>query len=123
MNLSEQQLHTLRHMLGINTPTHRTPRPHRNYATVVPGDQEYVELEELGMVERYLKAGERETEYDWYQCTEAGKLEAMRSHKAIRLPKSKRMYSRYLEISDTDHELTFKEFLTHEYFAEARADV
>lgn len=118
MNLTKAQLHTLRHMLGINTPNDRVPRPYRNHAAVPPGDPEYIELERLGAVERYTCRGS--AEYHWYQCTEAGKLAAMRSHRAIRRTKPQRRYVKYLDMSDCYQDLTFKEFLTHPYFKEAR---
>jgi hypothetical protein len=119
--LTEQQLDMLRHMLGINHPEHRVPRPYRNYAAVEPGDPRFVELEALGMVERYRAAGGN-TEYDWYRCTEAGQTAALRSHPTIRLSKSKRVYIRFLDLRDAYSYLTFKEFLTLPEFAQARRE-
>ena len=118
MKLTKDQLDILRHMLGINTPWDRAPKPNRNYAAVTPGDSEFVELEQLGVVEKYraIIAGE----YDWYRCTEEGKLAAMRSHKDIRYKKSQRRYAAYLDMADVFPDLTFKDFLTHPDFKEAR---
>ena len=121
MNLTENQLHTLRHMLGINTPHDRIPKPNRNYAAVNPGDEEFVELEKIGAVEKIGKPSW--AEYDYYQCTDAGKLAAMRSHRTIRYGKSKRRYIKYLDISDCCLDLTFKEFLTNPRFKECRENV
>jgi hypothetical protein len=53
MNLSAKQLDTLRHMLGINTPNDRIPRPYRNYYAANPGDQEMLKLESLGAIKKY----------------------------------------------------------------------
>ena len=118
MNLNENQLHTLRHMLGINTPDDRKPKPCRNYAAVPPGDEEFVELERIGAVERYRARGG--TEYNWYQCTREGRALAMESHRSIRKTKAQRRYTVYLDMTDLYPDLTFKEFLTHPDFSSAR---
>jgi hypothetical protein len=118
MNLSEEQLHTLRHMLGVNTPYDREPRPYRNYAAVNPGDPKYVELERLGAVENCGKT--TWSEYDYYRCTEAGKAAAIQSHRNIRYSKSKRRYWKFRDIMDCCPGLTFKEFLTNPEFKEVR---
>lgn len=121
MDLTEEQLHTLRHMLGINTPYDRVPRSYRNYAAASPGDEAYLALERLGAVERIPKPVPGwASDYEWFQCTEAGRAVAMASHKAIRKPKGKRVYSKYLDVSDCCPDLTFKEFLTSSEFKEAR---
>ena len=120
MKLSKDQLYTLRHMLGINTPDDRIPRPYRNYAAVNPGDKEFAELERLGAVEMREPATPGRSLYDYFVCTEAGRLAAMRSHHTIRHSKSKRRYAKWLDISDCFPDLTFKDFLTREQFREAR---
>jgi ectoine hydroxylase-related dioxygenase (phytanoyl-CoA dioxygenase family) len=120
--LSPEQLHTLRHMLGINTPDSRIPEPHRDYAAVNPGDPEFVELERLGAVRCYRRRGEASNAYDWYCCTEAGREAAMHSHRLIRRPKKQRVYAKFLDISDVLPDLTFKQFLTDETFRRARAE-
>lgn len=121
MKLTDRQLHTLRHMLGITAPYSRSPRPYRNYAAVKPGDKHYLELERLGAVERINKpVPDWATDYEWFQCTEAGKAAAMESHRRIRKPKAKRVYHLYLDISDALTGLTFKEFLTSDEFKEVR---
>ena len=119
MNLTEKQLDILRHMLGINTPNDRIPKPYRNYACVNPGDSEFVELEKLGAIERY-ETWDKDTQYYWYKCTVAGRLAAMRSHRKIRKSKPKRRYSAYLNMIDCCPDLTFKEFLTHPHFKDVR---
>jgi len=126
MTMTDAQLHTLRHMLGINTPNDRVPKPYRNYAATVPGDPEYLALENRGAVEKYYNGFAFEfpfpTDYVYYRCTDAGKLAAMRSHREIRKTKSKRVYARFLDISDSFAELTFKQFLTDPQFADTRRD-
>lgn len=117
--MNEKHLDMLRHMLGINDPSKREPKPYRNYAAVNPGDPLFVELAALGLVELYRRAG-GPTEYDFYRCTDAGRSAALRSHRTIRLPKSKRVYSTFLGIKDVYCDLTFKQFLTLPQFAEAR---
>jgi hypothetical protein len=119
MNLSPDQLHTLRHMLGINTPNDRLPKPHRDYAAVCPGDPQFAELERLGAVECYRRPCPG-FEYDYFRCTPAGRAAAMASHKTIRRTKSQRIYSKFLDVSDALQDLTFREFLTLPEFAECR---
>lgn len=118
MSLTEKQLYTLRHMLGINTPYDRIPKPYRNYACVNPGDPEFVELERLGAIVRYTPKAP--TDYWWYTCTDEGKLAAMRSHKTIRKGRKQRVYRMYLHVSDAFPDLTFKEFLTLPDFEDTR---
>lgn len=106
----------MRHMLGINRPEVRSPRPHRDYAAVNPGDPHWVELERLGMVELYSKRGG----YDWYRTTPAGREAAFRSHRRFRSSRGERVYCAYLNVSDVLPGLTFRDFLTHPDFAESR---
>lgn len=118
MDLSEKQLHTLRHMLGINDPCARVPKPYRNYAAVEPGAPEFLELQRIGAVEPYS----RSKDYQYYRCTEAGKLAAIKSHKSIRYTKKRRVYHKYLDVADALPDLTFKEFITDERFRTTRAE-
>lgn len=115
MNLTDDQLHTLRHMLGINTPDQKAPKPYRDYAAAVPGDLMMTELEALGAVRCY-----RRDTYHWYTTTDAGRAAAMASHRTIRRPKASRVYSAFLDVRECFEDLTFKEFLTHPQFAETR---
>lgn len=119
MNPTRDQLDTLRHMLGINDPALAAPRPYRNYAAVNPGDPHYTGMERAGLVECYHKAGEQSS-YDYYRCTDAGRAAAMASHKTIRLPKSKRVYIKFLGLKDVFADLTFRDFLVDPQFAETR---
>ena len=119
MELTDKQLDTLRHMLGINTPWTAKPEPTRDYYCASPGHAEIVELERLGAVRCYRRAG-KHTRYDWFCCTDAGRAAAMASHKTIRYSKAKRVYGKYLDIRDCLPDLTFKQFLTGAEFAETR---
>lgn len=83
-SLAESHLSTLRHMLGLNDPTRKDPVPYRNYAAVNPGDQQFVELERLGMVRRYRTADDGSC-YDWYMCTKAGQEAATSSFYQLRI--------------------------------------
>jgi hypothetical protein len=119
MELNASQLDTLRHMLGINDPSVGHPKPYRNYAAVNPGDPEFVALATVGAVERYRTAG-KDSSYDFYRCTDAGRAAAMASHKTIRLPKSKRVYSKFLDVRDALGDISFKDFLTRPEYRESR---
>jgi hypothetical protein len=114
--LNKKQLSTLRHMLGINDPTVKIPTPWRNYAAVSPDDKEFKELHSLGLV----KFDGHHGSYDYYSCTELGRLFAVKSHKDIRYKKSRRVYIKYLSVADANPDLTFKEFLTDPEFAKYR---
>ena len=118
--MNEKQLDHVRHMLGINDPYVRTPKPYRNYAAVNPGDPEYLELEQLGMIERYQPRWP--SDYHYYRCTESGKLAAMQSHRTIRKTKAQRKYSAFLDMVDCIPDTTFKEFLINPEFADIRAN-
>lgn len=119
MNLTEIHLDLLRHMLGINSCEHlRDPKPYRDYAAVTPGDPRFVELVALGAVDHYG----RRWELDYYRTTPAGRAAAIASARARTLPKPKRVYRAWLELRDPCPDLTFREFLTHPYFADVRRD-
>jgi hypothetical protein len=118
MELSAEQLDILRHMLGINDPWHKQPKPYRNHYCANKGDPALLELHRLRAVR---SLGERD-DYEYFACTEAGELAAIRSYKTIRYTKSQRVYRKFLDISDCYSDLTFKRFLTDPHFKEARAD-
>ncbi len=94
MAQNDKQLHTMRHMLGINTPYDAEPEPYRNYAAVAPGGDQHEmmkALEEDGLVE------EREcsmpgSDLIYYSCTDEGVRVAMESHQSIQMDKPKRVY-------------------------------
>jgi hypothetical protein len=119
MKLTEEHEDSLRHMLGINRPEARNPKPHRDYAAVLPGDAHWLELERLGMVERY--SARDNTIYHWYRTTPKGREAAFASHRRIRYSRSKRVYCAFLSVSDAVPDLTFRQFLTHPDFAEIRS--
>jgi hypothetical protein len=118
MNLTEKQLDTLRHMLGINDPSVREPKPFRNYYAASHGSHELDDLVKLGAVEFDQKHGD----YDYYHCTPAGKIAAIESHRLIRYTKKKRVYLKWLHIADALPDLTFKEFLTSDDFRQSRSE-
>ncbi len=118
MQLTKEQLATLRHMLGIETPYDKFPKPYRNYAAVNPGDAECKTLEALGAIEFTRTVGS----LDYYACTDAGRAAAVRSHRDIRVSRSRRRYAKYLEVSDAIADLTFFDFVTKPEYAEARAN-
>lgn len=111
-----EQLQTLRHMLGIDDPHMPKPKPWRDYFCANPGDEKMRALAALGAVEMYAVRDR----YEWFQTTDAGRAAAMASHKTIRLSKSSRVYSKFLDVRDCFSDLTFKEFLTDPHFAETR---
>jgi hypothetical protein len=105
-------------MLGIDKPEKRAPVPYRDYYCADPDNPQLAAMEVRGLVECYSRHGG----YTWYRCTATGREAAFASHKAIRYGKPKRVYLRYLSVSDAVADLTFKEFLTSERFAEYRRD-
>lgn len=121
MQPTPEQLDLLRHMLGINDPSQRVPAPYRNYAAVPPGDPCYLEMAQAGLVEIYREAAGANA-YDYYRCTDAGREAALVSHKTIRWSKSKRVYRKYLDVSDVLTGLTFSQFLRSPQFADLRRD-
>ncbi len=116
MQLSDEQLRTLRHMLGIDDPWLRRPEPTRDYYCANPGNAELHWLQSLGMVRLYRVSDS----YEWFTTTDAGRATAMASHKAIRKSKGARLYSRFLDVRDAWPDLTFKQFLTDPELRETR---
>ncbi len=110
-----EQLRILRHMLGINTPRDRDPKPYRDYYCANPGDPDLHELQRLGLVALY-----RSDSYEWFTTTDAGKAVAMASHKAIRYPKAKRRYIAWLSVQDAFPDLSFLDYLTRPEFEQSR---
>lgn len=117
MKPSSEQLRILRHMLGIERPDLKVPHPYRDYYCANKGDAALQQMAADGLVECYAI----DQHYDWYRTTATGREAAIASHERIRLPKPKRVYSKFLDINDTMPDLTFKEFLTSPEFAEIRA--
>lgn len=115
-SLTDEQLRILRHMLGIDNPYMAHPKPYRDYYCANPSDPALHELQRLGMATLYATRDK----YEWFRTTDAGRAAAIASQKAIRKSKSQRVYAKYLDISDSFPDLTFKRFLTDPYFAETR---
>ncbi|MDO5674812.1 MAG: hypothetical protein Q4G66_07855 [bacterium] len=116
MKLSNKQLQTLRHMLGIDRPNESAPKPYRDYYCANRGDAELIELAKIGAVILYRQSDQ----YDWYRTSRAGRVAAIASHREIRRPKAKRLYHQFLLIKDVDGGLTFRDFLTSPVYADVR---
>lgn len=117
-----EQEATLRHMLGITDAYVREPKAYRNYAAVNPGDPHYAAMAEAGLVilrDSTKNVGGR---YDVYSCTELGRKVAFESFKKIRKPKAKRVYTRYLRLTDSHPDLKFREYLTDPRYAQHRRE-
>lgn len=114
--LTPEQEHILRHMLGIDDPAKKNPKPYRDYYCANPCERDLHELARLGLVTMYSAHGG----YEWFTTTDAGKAAAFASQERIRYPKKKRMYLAWLHLSDVICDLTFKQFLTAPEFAEHR---
>lgn len=127
MNLSPDQLSTLRHMLGINTPYDSKPRPTRNYIIVSSNSlksKDFIELAQLEAIRSYKPhLGLGSPMYTYYCCTAKGEAAARISHKTIRKTKSQRRYYTYLGLIDIYPDLTFKEYLTSQEFRWTRDKV
>ena len=118
-SVTERKLNILRHMLGINDPSKAKPEPYRNYAAVGAADLPmFRDMENEGLVRRVDRTVF--SDYDCYECTQAGMDAAMASFRGIQWPRSKRRYHTYLAIRDVLGELTFREFLTSDEFRESR---
>lgn len=118
MKLDEDQLDTLRHMLGINDGWKANPEPYRDYYCSNIGDLELAKLHELGAV-TLIKADDR---YMWWKTTDAGRAAALQSYKTIQKPKGARVYRRFLSAKERFTHLTFRDFLTKPIFADYRRD-
>lgn len=120
MRAEEEQVDMLRHMLGINDPSKPSPEPYRNYAAVERGDPLMARLVTLGLVQRYACAASELGGLHYYCCTSAGIAVAKTSFWRRRWTKPKRIYRRFLEVSNCDPDLSFKRFLTDPEFADIR---
>lgn len=121
MKLTDEQLRILRHMLGIDDGSKARPEPYRDHYCANAGDPQLVELARLGMV-RLAGKPSPGLPYETYVTTEAGRAAAIASFRAIQAPKKKRVYLRFLEVSEVCPDLTFREFLVREEFAEIRRE-
>lgn len=101
MEPNEDDLAMLRHMLGLTDRSKRVPTSHRNYAAVNPCDERFVRLVSMGLVEKY-RDPETGMRYELYRCTDEGIGFATESAMALRYPKKRRTYIRWLELSDCD---------------------
>jgi hypothetical protein len=118
-SITEGQLQTLRHMLGVDRMDNFC-EPYRNHYAACPdspSDRRLRQMESLGLVEYCGDAWQ----YRYYRATEAGREAALESHrKAVAaIPKSKRVYRAWLSVSDV-LPVTFKEFLTDPEYKDIR---
>lgn len=116
VQLNDEQLRILRHMLGIDVDDTPNPSEYRDYYCANRDDPVLCGMAGLGVVERYAS----DHHYDWYRTTGVGKAVARASQRAMLLPKPKRIYLRWLSISDVRPDLTFRDFLTQPEYAETR---
>lgn len=116
MSLTSEQLSILRHMLGINVCDTPAPPEYRDYYCANPNDPDLHKLARLGLVRLYSTRDG----YEWFATTDAGKAAARASQRAMLLPKPKRVYRRWLSVSDALPDLTFRDFITRDEFAEIR---
>lgn len=118
--LTEEDLDTLRHMLGIND-ARKPPKPYRDHYCANAGDKKLERLEALGMV-RIVRKPDPMIPYVTYSTTEAGRAAAMVSATKRLVSKKQRIYSRFLDVRDACPDLSFREFLVSPDFADARRD-
>ena len=114
--MTDEQLSVLRHMLGIDVNDTRDPPEYRDYYCANPGNALLHGMADLGLVELYRTDGG----YEWFCTTDTGKAAARASQRAMLLPKSKRIYRRWLSVSDALPDLTFRDFLTRREFVDIR---
>jgi hypothetical protein len=116
IELRDNHLGVLRHMLGIDTPRVKSPNEYRDYYCANPGSIALLELEAFGMVVRYSEEGG----YHWFKTTDLGKEKARESQQKMLLPKAKRRYLSWLSVRDSIPDLSFKDFLTLPEYKKAR---
>ena len=117
--LTVEELRILRHMLGIDQPHVRHPKPYRNYYSANPGDPALHALMAAGAVRLYSASGG----YESFTCTEDGRMAGIESQRTIRLPKAQRMYRAFLDLSDAWPDLTFRQFLIDPSLRRLRSEV
>ena len=120
MKIKVADIKILLHTLGLDA-TYIQPFSYRNYFVANTDHADMPSLARLceaGMMEErtppsFLERGDRV-----FVATASGKIIAHKKRK--RLTKAALRYRRYLNISDSFPNLTFKQFLTHPYFKDAR---
>lgn len=120
---TDEEARLLRHMLGIDKPYEKDPEAYRNYAAVSPGGEQHEtfrRMQEKGLVNLCHEAGEVYSEFDLWRCTDAGRKAARKSQREIRASKPERKYHKYLDLTDSFPNLTFRKFLTDPFFEDAR---
>lgn len=118
-DLTPEQIHILQHSLGLSK---RHDKPYRNYYAVGTSSDCIRDLETLVSKGLMANGGKSpvNSEMVYYYVTDQGRKVAFDNlPKDTRTPGQKR-YERFLYACDAFPDLTFKEFLTHPYFKEAR---
>lgn len=115
---TDEQLRKLRHMLGLTDRYKRDPQPYRNHWSADGDSPELEEMVRLGLCERRDRVSF--VPGVTYYATEEGKRWAMRSAMERRKPKGARTWATFLRCSDSDPDLTFREFITSPDYAEIR---
>ncbi len=119
--LTAYQLSILRHALGLNDPYAPRAYVYRNHYCGDDHDPDLTTLEMLGLMRKEtLLPGIVGT---IYRCTDEGRKLAIANFKHMQHPRSRRRYKVYLDTKDALGELSFKEFLTQERFADVRTNV
>lgn len=124
-SLTEDQVSMLMHMLGLDTQHFSDPDCYRNYAAVEAGTKThkmFQSMEEQGIVE-HTSHPDEVYDYHFYRATEEGKALALKLYQKNLGTRAERRYRRFLNLQDVRPELTFKEFLTGDYWREARNDL
>jgi hypothetical protein len=119
MNPTKAHLEIMLHSLGISDPYQK--ESYRNYFVAGPGHYDLplimdligAEMMEERRAPGFLEGGDRV-----FGVTDKGKLYCNINRE--KPSKAKRTYRMYLECSDCNPDLTFREFLTDPYFKEAR---
>ncbi len=118
--VSKEQLEIMLHTLGLNDPYRK--ESYRNYFVASSGHSDLpaiLWLVSLGMMVEKHAPGFLENGDRVFHVTDKGKEYCRINRERPSL--AKRRYHMYLEVSDLDPDLTFKEFLTSPYYADARA--
>ena len=112
IDISKEEIHILQHSLGLTYSEHI----YRNYYCAGPNDHRLDVLVEKGLM---VKAGPCPgTDNKYYHVTDAGKEIALDNMPVI--PKARRRYLKFLDAKDVYQDLTFREFLTHPFWKDAR---
>lgn len=120
INATPRQIQILRHSLGLSDPYAKNE--YRNYYVAGEGHHgwdDLLALEAAGLMRRTRNSIPPVGDVT-FTVTDAGKRLA-RAH-APKISRGKRMYRKFLDVSDCAPDLTFREFLTSPDYADSRAE-